>query len=238
VIPYNPFTIGDRVVVLVSGGLESAVLLYHLKNLGYNDIYAITFNYGQKSLLYELAASKRMCETAGVSEHLTFNLDMSVVGRSALTADDIPIPHTGEAFGPIDKTYVPARNLVFLSIAAGWAEVLGASFIVYGANGSDRPPDSKPEFIEALNRTLSCGLQATAVEGKKIEVVAPLSTYPKTGVVQLGYRLGVKFEDSVTCCAPVGPTWEPIHCGECDDCLQRRQAFKDNEIHDPTLYLV
>jgi 7-cyano-7-deazaguanine synthase len=222
-------------VVLLSGGLDSTTCLGIAVDQGY-DVTALSFDYNQRHLV-ELGAARQVALFYGVRKHLVFNVGMfSEIGGSALT-DNIAVPRgrSAETMAQgIPVTYVPARNLVFLSYALGVAERAGAEDIFIGVNAVDYSgyPDCRPEFIEAFQRTADLAVKA-GVEGARYKVHAPLVRLSKAEIVQLGTSLGVPYHLTHSCYDPVGPG---LACGTCDSCILRREGFKHAGVLDPTPY--
>jgi 7-cyano-7-deazaguanine synthase len=218
-----------RAVVLVSGGMDSAVVLALARARGL-DCYALSVSYGQRHAT-ELDAAATLASTQGAVAHKVVTVDLRSIGGSALTADiDVP-----EAGGPgIPVTYVPARNTIMLSVALGWAEVLGASEIHCGVNAVDYSgyPDCRPEFIAAFEALAGLATKA-GVEGHAIRVVAPLLRLSKADIVREGMRLGVDFASTVSCYQADG---EGRACGHCDACRLRAEGFAAAGVPDPTRY--
>lgn len=225
-----------RAVVLVSGGLDSATVLAIARQRGY-ECYALSFNYGQRHK-FELAAAGRVAEANGVVEHVVSELDMSRFGGSALTADiDVPKDRDEQAMGAgIPVTYVPARNTVFLSVALGWAEVLGAFDIFIGVNAVDYSgyPDCRPEFVEQFARLANLATKA-GVEGTgTYQVHAPLIALTKAQIIQQGLELGVDYSLTHSC---YDPDAAGRACGHCDACQLRWKGFLDAGATDPIEYV-
>lgn len=218
-----------RAVVLVSGGMDSAVTLALARAQGF-DCYALSVAYGQRHVT-ELDAAKRIANDMGAVEHKVVDVDLRSIGGSALTAD-IDVPEVGGNGIPI--TYVPARNTIMLSIALGWAEVLGAQDIFCGVNAVDYSgyPDCRPEFIEAFERLANLATKA-AVEGEPTRLHAPLIKLRKSDIVHEGLRLGVDFATTVSCYTADA---KGEACGHCDACRLRAQGFADAGEADPTRY--
>ncbi len=219
-----------RAVVLVSGGMDSAVAIAVARAEGF-DCYALSVDYGQRHHS-ELAASERVASAFAAVEHKTVHIDLRSLGGSALTADiDVPeAPSTG-----IPVTYVPARNTIMLSVAMGWAEVLGARDVYCGVNAVDYSgyPDCRPEFIQAFEHLAQLATKA-GVEGAGFNVHAPLMRMSKADIVRRGLELGVDFAMTVSCyqadetgCA----------CRRCDACRLRAQGFDEAGVADPTHYV-
>ena len=219
-----------KAVVLVSGGLDSTTVLATARSQGYQ-CYALSFDYGQRTHS-ELAAAERCSRQLGAVEHKVVSLDLRTIGGSALTDDSIDVPE--QATGGIPVTYVPARNTVFLSIALGWAEVLGADEIFLGVNAVDYSgyPDCRPEFVEAFETLANLATKA-GVEGHKLRVRAPLMSLGKEDIVRLGTELGVDYAETVSC---YQATLDGAACGRCDSCRLRREGFEKAGIADPTRY--
>lgn len=221
-------------VVLLSGGLDSATTLAVASREGFG-CFALSFDYGQRHR-HELDAARRVAAAAGVRRHLVLPLDLRTFGGSALT-DDIAVPkdrsHAAMASG-IPITYVPARNTVFLSLALGWAEVLGAFDLFIGVNAVDYSgyPDCRPEFIEQFERLANVATQA-GVEGRgRFRIHAPLIKLTKADIIRLGTSLGVDYALTHSCYDP-SPDGRP--CGHCDSCLIRRDGFAAAGFSDPLL---
>lgn len=221
---------GNKAVVLVSGGLDSATVLA-LAKAGGAHCYALTFDYGQRHRV-ELAAARRVAEKISVATHRVVKLDIGWMGGSALTDIRIAVPHESSTGIPV--TYVPARNTVFLSIALGWAEALGAPDIYIGANAVDYSgyPDCRPEFIQAFEKLANLATR-TGVEGKGFHVHAPLMNMRKHEIIRTGARLGVDYALTQSC---YDPDASGLACAQCDACRLRAQGFVEAGIADPTRY--
>ena len=217
--------------MLVSGGLDSATVLAMAQAQGY-DCYTLAFDYGQRHRS-ELVAAENVARTGGAHEHKVVKLDLSTIGGSALTDNNIAVPT--EAGTGIPVTYVPARNTVFLSIALGWAEVLNASHIFIGVNAVDYSgyPDCRPAYIEAFQAMANLATKA-GVEGRTITIHTPLIALSKEEIIQQGYRLGVDYCQTVSCYQADS---EGRACGACDSCRLRREGFERAGIVDPTRYI-
>jgi 7-cyano-7-deazaguanine synthase len=220
-----------RAVILVSGGLDSTTVLAMAKAAGYA-CYTLSFDYGQRHRA-ELFAAERVSVALGDVEHKLVKLNLDSIGGSALTDTSIAVPE--EATEGIPITYVPARNTVFLSIALGWAEVLGASDIFIGVNAVDYSgyPDCRPEFISAFEAVANLATRA-GVEGQPLTVHAPLISMGKGDIIRAGIELGVDYALTVSC---YQATAQGLACGKCDSCRLRAQGFKDADVKDPTHYL-
>ena len=219
-------------VVLVSGGLDSATVLAAARDAGCA-CHALSFDYGQRHRI-ELEAAKRVALSLGAVQHRTARLDIGWMGGSALTDHDIPVPQAPSEGIPL--TYVPARNTIFLSIALGWAEVLGASEIYIGANAVDYSgyPDCRPEFIQAFQHLANLGTR-TGVQGEGFTIHAPLISLSKAEIIQMGVRLGVDYSITSSCYSPDDGG---LACGVCDSCRLRAAGFAQAGVADPTQYQV
>ena len=216
-------------VVLLSGGMDSAAVVAIARERGFA-VHALSVRYGQRHTS-ELDAAARVASTLGAAAHKTVHVDLRSIGGSALT-DDIEVPEAG---GPgIPVTYVPARNTIMLSVALGWAEVLGASDIFCGVNAVDYSgyPDCRPEFIEAFERLANVATKA-GVEGAGLRIQAPLLRMSKADIVREGMRLGVDFAQTVSCYRADD---QGRACGHCDACRLRAAGFADAGVPDPTHY--
>ncbi|HYF14651.1 MAG TPA: 7-cyano-7-deazaguanine synthase QueC [Phycisphaerales bacterium] len=222
-------------VILLSGGLDSAVCLACARRDGFRPL-ALSFDYGQRHR-HELAAAARVARALNVSEHRTIALDLRAVGGSALTAAiDVPKHALGKGEA-IPVTYVPARNMTFLSLAVGYAEVAGAADIYIGVNALDYSgyPDCRPEFIESFERTARLATKAGA-RGGGFNVRAPLVRMSKGEIIRLGLSLGVDFSLTHSCYDPAVRNGETLACGACDSCLLRRRGFEEAGVPDPAGY--
>ncbi|THD11713.1 7-cyano-7-deazaguanine synthase QueC [Metallibacterium scheffleri] len=220
-----------RAVVLVSGGMDSAVTLALARERGF-DCYALSVAYGQRHSA-ELSAAAHNAHALGAIAHKTVAVDLRSIGGSALTAE-IDVPEAGGVGIPI--TYVPARNTIMLSIALGWAEVLGAADLFCGVNAVDYSgyPDCRPAFIAAFERLARVATKA-AVEGHELRVHAPLMAMGKADIVREGLRLGVDFAATVSCYQADA---EGRACAHCDACRLRADGFRVAGVADPTRYVV
>ncbi len=219
-----------KAVVLVSGGMDSAVVLAIARDQGF-DAHALSVSYGQRHTS-ELDAAARVAQTLGAVEHKTVHVDLRAFGGSALT-DDIEVPEAGGDGIPV--TYVPARNTIMLSLALGWAEVLGANDLFCGVNAVDYSgyPDCRPEFIDAFERLANLATKA-GIEGAGIRVHAPLLRMGKADIVREGLALGVDFAATVSC---YRADVEGRACGHCDACRLRADGFAAAGAADPTRYV-
>jgi len=220
-----------RAVVLLSGGLDSATAAALARRDGY-ELYALTVRYGQTHVR-EIEAARRVAGALGVSKHVEIDVDLSAFGGSALVGDGhIPKDRAIDAPG-IPATYVPARNTVFLSLALGWAEVIGADCLVIGVNALDYSgyPDCRPEYIAAFEYLASLATRA-GVEGRPLRIWAPLQHLTKAGVIRLGQELNVDFGLTHSC---YDPQADGRPCGRCDSCQLRAKGFAEAGIADPLL---
>ncbi len=225
-----------RAVVLVSGGLDSATILAIAQAEGFEPS-ALSFDYGQRHR-FELAAAARVCAAAGVKRHIVVPLDLRAFGGSALT-DDIAVPKDrsdDEMSEGIPITYVPARNTIFLSVALGWAEVLGASDLFIGVNAVDYSgyPDCRPEFIAAFRQLANLATKS-GVEGTAAwQVHAPLIALTKAEIIRRGLALGVDYGLTHSC---YDPDEQGRACGHCDSCSLRLKGFADAGLTDTAPYV-
>jgi 7-cyano-7-deazaguanine synthase len=221
-------------VVLVSGGMDSAVVLAIAREAGFAP-HALSVRYGQRHTS-ELDAAERVARALGAVAHKTVNVDLRSIGGSALTDDiDVPTDADGHVIGEgIPSTYVPARNTIMLSVALGWAEVLGARDLFCGVNAVDYSgyPDCRPAFIEAFERLANLATKA-GVEGQGLRVHAPLMAMSKADIVREGVRLGVDFGATVSCYQADD---QGRACGRCDACRLRAEGFRAAGVPDPTRY--
>lgn len=220
-----------RAVVLVSGGLDSTTVLAIARAQGYA-CYTLSFDYGQRHR-GELRAAEQVSRVLGDVEHKVVTLNLDAIGGSALTDRSIAVPEQETTGIPV--TYVPARNTVFLSIALGWAEVLGAHDIFIGVNAVDYSgyPDCRPEYIAAFAALANLATKA-GVEGQKITVHTPLMSLSKGEIIRRGVALGVDYSLTVSCYQLAD---DGRACGKCDSCRLRRQGFVDAGVADPTRYV-
>lgn len=224
-----------KAVVILSGGLDSTTCLAVAADRGFEPC-ALTFDYGQRHRV-ELEAARRVARSFGVSHHLVLELPLRKIGGSALT-DTMEVPKDQPEIGgsTIPVTYVPARNTIFLSLALGWAEVLGAADIFIGVNALDYSgyPDCRPEYIRAFERMANLALKET-VEGRlTIRVHTPLIRLSKAEIIRKGVALGVDYSLTLSC---YDPDPEGRACGRCDSCRLRRKGFQEAGVADPTPYV-
>ncbi len=219
-------------VILSSGGLDSTTAMAIARAEGYA-LNSISFDYGQRHRR-ELDAAERVARWFGVERHLVVPVDLRGIGGSALT-DQIEVPRDRELESDtIPMTYVPARNTIFLALALGWAEVLGAADIFIGVNALDYSgyPDCRPEYIEAFERLAKLATRA-GVEGAGIRIHAPLLRLTKAGIIRRGLELGVDYGLTFSC---YDPTADGAACGHCDSCRLRLKGFAEAGCRDPIRY--
>ena len=220
-----------RAVVLGSGGLDSATTLAIARHEGFA-CFGLSVSYGQRHIA-ELNAAETVCRTMGAEEHRVVSVDLGSLGGSALTdaAIDVPVQPTEG----IPVTYVPARNTVMLSIAMGYAEVLGASDVFLGVNAVDYSgyPDCRPEFIDAFAELSRLATKQGVETGQGLAVHAPLIRLSKADIIRRGVALGVDYAATVSCYQADS---QGRACGQCDSCRIRRDGFAQAGVEDPTLY--
>jgi len=221
----------NKAVVLLSGGLDSATALAWAAKAKKWECYSIAFDYGQRHHI-ELEASRKISGMFGVVRHQVIEVDLHAIGGSSLTSE-MDVPKDQAETKKIPTTYVPARNLIFLSLAAAFAETVGANKLVIGANVVDYSgyPDCRPEFLEAFAKTVDLGTKAGA-EGESFEIIAPLIALNKSEIIDLGLSLGVDYSMTRSCYDPK-PDGSP--CGHCDSCHFRNQGFAQLGQVDPLL---
>jgi 7-cyano-7-deazaguanine synthase len=221
-----------KAVCLISGGLDSCVTAAIAKKRGY-EIYALSFDYGQRHVR-EVQSAEAVAKELGAKEHKVIKLDLRQIGGSALTDSKIEVPERGlHGIGSdIPSTYVPARNTIFMSIALGYAEVVGAQAIFIGANDQDYSgyPDCRPEYFSAFRRVARLATKC-GVEGKPIRIETPIIHMKKKDIVLKGMQIS----------APIHLTWSCYKgrkksCGKCDSCLLRLKGFEEAGMKDPIEY--
>ncbi len=220
-----------KAVVLLSGGLDSTTALYLAKSEG-NEVYAISFDYGQRHDK-ELECAKNIAKEANVKEHVIVKTNMDAWGGSALTDKNIEVPEGKLDSKEIPVTYVPARNMIFLSFAASYAEKVEAQEIFIGVSEVDYSGyvDCRQEFLDSMEKTINLGTVCGAEKGKKIKIRAPFVNMTKSQEIELGISLGVDYKKTWSCYKG-----EELACGECDSCKLRIKAFKDIGQKDPLEY--
>lgn len=222
-----------KAIVLFSGGMDSMTCLAIAKSQGY-DIYALSFDYGQRHRA-ELNAAKKLAKKWAVQQHQIIPLAISQLGGSALTDPTIPVPDFSPTAEPtIPVTYVPARNTVFLSIALGYAEIVEARDIFIGVSAVDYSgyPDCRPEYIAAFQTLANLATKA-GVEGDFFTLHTPLIHLSKAQTIQAGIALGIDYRETVTC---YRATEAGLACGTCPSCVLRQKGFKEADLEDMTYY--
>ena len=220
-----------KAVVLLSGGLDSTVCMAVAHSTGY-ELFPISFNYNQRHDR-ELESAKEIAEHYKVAKHIVIRTNMDAIGGSALTDDSLAVP-TGEVSQQgIPVTYVPARNLIFLSYALGYAEVVGADHIFIGVNALDYSgyPDCRPEFINLFQQVADYSTKAGVQDQRKITIETPLLHLSKKDIVLLGQELHAPLALTTSCY-----NGGKGACGQCDSCLLRLKGFADAGVKDPILY--
>jgi len=219
-----------RAVVLLSGGLDSYTAAAIAKAQRFI-LFALTLHYGQRHAR-EIEAARAVARSLGVERHLELEVDLRPIGGSSLTSD-VPVPHERDldATG-IPSTYVPARNTIFLSLALGWAEVVGARDIVIGVNALDYSgyPDCRPEFIAAFERLAQLATREGVEGGARFRVHTPLISLTKADIIRRGLELGLDYGLTHSCYDPA-PGGRP--CGTCDSCVLRARGFREAGVTDP-----
>lgn len=223
-----------KAVVLLSGGLDSMTTAAIAQEQGFA-LYALTMAYGQRHAI-EVEAAKKVAASLGIADHISQSIDLRRFGGSALT-DTIDVPKSkdrSQIAEGIPITYVPARNTIFLSLALGYAEVIGATDIFIGVNAVDYSgyPDCRPAFIESFEHLAKLATRA-GVEGGHFHIHTPLISMSKDEIIRQGVRLGVDYSLTHSC---YDPTPEGLACGYCDSCLLRKAGFEQAGVTDPARY--
>lgn len=228
----RPALPGEKAVVLLSGGLDSATVLAIATHQGY-ECHALSFDYGQRHDV-ELQSAKVLAQQFKVASHRIMQMNMQAIGGSALTDCGIDVPVGGVEKDTIPVTYVPARNTIFLSYALGLAEVLACNHIFIGVNSVDYSgyPDCRPAFIAAFETMANLATKA-GVEGNLLSVQTPLMSLSKAEIIAIGTQLGVDYSTTISC---YQANAEGKACGVCDSCRLRQQGFAEAGIADPTPY--
>ena len=225
-----------KAVVLLSGGLDSAVTAALAQQDGHR-IHCVTVSYGQRHRV-EIERAQAVAKALGAAGHVVVTVDLRAIGGSALTADvEVPKDRAQEErAGEIPITYVPARNTIFLSLALAYAETLDAQAIYFGANVLDYSgyPDCRPDFIRAFETVARLGTKM-GVEGRTVEIRAPLLMLSKAEIIRRGQDLRVPFQLTHSC---YDPGLEGVACGRCDSCLIRREGFRQAGVVDPVPYAI
>ncbi len=221
----------EKAIVLLSGGLDSATCLAIARSKGF-ECYTLAFDYGQRHRC-ELERAALISKTLGAVKHSVMTIDLRQWGGSALTDDAIDVP-AANGTGEMPVTYVPARNMIFLSFAAAWGEILKARHIFIGVNSVDYSgyPDCRAAFIESFKKTADLGTCASD-EGWTWQIETPLQAMSKGEIIRTGTALGVDYAMTVSC---YDPDSDGRACGICDSCTLRRAGFADAGLPDPTLY--
>ena len=224
-----------QAVVLLSGGLDSTTCLAIANDMGFT-CHALSFRYGQRNFV-ELKSAERVAKILGAETHRILDLDLRIIGGSALT-DELEVPKDrteAEMESQVPVTYVPARNTLFLSLALGLAEVVGALDIFIGVNALDYSgyPDCRPEFIKAFEEVARLGTCVGAEKGQKINIQTPLIDLTKAQIIKKGLSLGVDYGLTHTC---YDPDEQGRACGRCDSCQLRLKGFAQAGIEDPVIY--
>jgi len=216
-------------IVLLSGGLDSYTAAAIVKAEGFR-VYALTVHYGQRHAR-EIESAREVARALGAERHLELSVDLRGIGGSSLTSSESVPRDRDLAANDIPSTYVPARNTIFLSLALGWAEVIGARDIVMGVNALDYSgyPDCRPEFIAAFESLASVATRA-GVEGGRFRVHTPLIAMSKAEIIRRGIALGLDYGLTTSCYDP-GPGGQP--CGHCDSCVLRAKGFGEAGVADP-----
>ena len=223
--------VNNKAVIILSGGMDSVTSLALAKDKKFN-CYSLTFNYGQKSIS-EIAAAEYYSKKYNCIEHKVFDINFNDFTNSALTDVSMDVIDNSENYIP--KTYVPMRNIIFLSIACSWAESIGAENIFIGANAIDYPgyPDCRENFLDAYEKMINLGSR-TGSEGRKLNIFRPLVDMSKIDIIRLGHSLGLNYKKTVSC---YQATKEGKACGLCESCVFRKNAFLNNGLDDETIYI-
>lgn len=225
-------------VVLLSGGLDSATCLAMARRDGLS-CHALTFDYGQRHKT-EIHCAKRLAQSLGAKSHTVYTLDVAPFAGSALTTGGhVPKDRDNPGAGEIPSTYVPARNLVFLSIATAYAETIDVSDVFIGVNAVDYSgyPDCRPEFIDAFSRAAGMATRLGTQGGRPLTIHTPLLRLSKAEIIRAGTDAGVDFALTTSCYDPQFDERGPIACGRCDACILRWRGFEAAGLTDPARYL-
>lgn len=223
----------ERAVVLLSGGLDSGTVLAMAAARGFK-VWALSFNYGQHAET-ELAAARALCESLKIHRHIVIPLSLGDLVETALVGRrEVPAPEDCKRSFGIPETYVPARNTVFLSLALGLAESIGAYTIFIGANSLDYSgyPDCRPEYIEKFNDLAKIATAEGSSGGRPVRVEAPLMAMSKAEIIQAGTALGLDYGLTVSCYQPR----DGLACGRCESCVLRLKGFEQSDLTDPIPY--
>ena len=226
-----------KCVVLLSGGIDSAVVAAMLKNEGY-ELFTLTFDYGQRNI-GEVIAARVLSRSLDVKFHKELTIQ-NVSSKSALLdrTQEVPKDRSIEEIeSGIAPTYVPARNTIFLSYALGWAEIVGANYIGIGAVGdksvTTMMPDCEPEYFEAFERMANLATKAAMEDGKRIQILTPIIDMLHEDVYKKGLELGIDLWDTISCYDPISRV---LACGRCDACILRKKGFELAGLQDRTRY--
>ena len=223
----------EKAVILLSGGLDSTVCMAVARSRGM-EVYPISFNYHQRHNI-ELESAKKVAEFYKIKKHLIIEINMEEIGGSALTDNDIEVPNGDFSHGAEDIpiTYVPARNMIFLSYAMAYAEVIGADHVFIGVNAVDYSgyPDCRPEFISSFQKTANLATKAGTADGRHITIETPLQKLSKREIIQLGNKLGAPLQFTHSCYKGGAKA-----CGVCDSCKLRLRGFAEAGLVDPVEY--
>jgi 7-cyano-7-deazaguanine synthase len=220
-------------VLLLSGGLDSYTAGAIARAGGY-DLYALTVRYGQTHA-HEIDAARAVARSLGVRRHVELDVNLAAFGGSSLVGDGaIPKDRPLDDEHAIPSTYVPARNTIFLSLAMGWAEVLGAGALVIGVNALDYSgyPDCRPEYLQAFEQLAALATRS-GVEGARLQILAPLLRLSKAEIIRQGLALGLDYGLTSSCYDPA-PSGRP--CGRCDSCQLRARGFAEAGVPDPLIH--
>jgi 7-cyano-7-deazaguanine synthase len=219
-------------VVLLSGGIDSATCAAVASDIGFN-VYALSFDYGQRHLC-ELECADKTARYIGVKDHKFVKTDLASIGGSALT-DNIKVPDFKNKSNHIPVTYVPSRNIIFLSIAVSYAEVIDADDIFIGVTAVDYSgyPDCRPDFIDSFNDAVNKGTKK-GVSGNGFKIHTPLIDLSKAEIIKTGAGLGFDYSLTSSC---YNPDVKGRACGKCDSCHHRKKGFADAGLKDPTVYV-
>jgi len=223
---------GEKAVVLLSGGLDSATCVAVAQAYGMQ-VHALSFRYGQ-TLSVEIDHATQVAEALGVHAHRIIDVDLAPLGGSRLLGDDEIATQIEASGSDIPATYVPARNTIFLSLGLAWAEVLGARYLIFGANAVDYSgyPDCRPEYVEAFEELANRATRLT-VEGPRLYVLAPLMDLTKADIIRLGLSMKLDYGLTHSC---YFPNARGEACGTCDSCRIRLEGFKGAGAEDPVPY--
>ena len=221
--------IEKKAIVLLSGGMDSVTTLALARDKGF-ECYSITFNYGQKSIS-EIESAVYYSKKYSCTEHKVFDINFKNFTNSALIDKNTSVLNKSDNFIP--NTYVPMRNIIFLSISCSWAESIGASNIFIGANAIDYSgyPDCRENFLNSYEKMINLGSR-TGSEGGKFNIFRPLVNMSKINIIKLGHNLGLDYTKTVSC---YQATTDGKACGQCESCIFRKDAFTKNNLKDETI---